>query len=151
MQKNAIAKDYTNISSKLIEQSKQENKEILKYIESSNKDIFSLKNINQLTFLYNANLLINEAKNYPQRSALAYDKNEALKLLEILLKTMNKISNKEDKLVLLQGALITYNKAISSLDIDLPLNEQKYKKNNQKKRIYYFNGMIFSKRCVCLF
>ncbi|ENU0751481.1 hypothetical protein B6658_009545 (plasmid) [Campylobacter coli] len=41
---------------------------------------------------------------------------------------MNKISNKEDKLVLLQGALITYNKAISSLDIDLPLNEQKYKK-----------------------
>lgn len=64
---------------------------------------------------------------------------------------MNKISNKEDKLVLLQNALITYNKAISSLDIDLPLNEQKYKKNNQKKRIYYFNGTIFSKRCVYLF
>ncbi|HFW6662456.1 TPA: hypothetical protein ACVZ4X_000545 [Campylobacter jejuni] len=46
---------------------------------------------------------------------------------------MNKISNKEDKLVLLQGALITYNKAISSLDIDLPLNEQKYKKIIKRK------------------
>ncbi|MBT0832252.1 hypothetical protein KJQ82_08555, partial [Campylobacter lari] len=116
LQKNEIAKDYIDISSKLIEQSKLENKEILKYIENSNKDIFSLKNINQLIFFYNTNLLINEAKNYPQRLALAYDKNEALKLLEILLKTMNKISNKEDKLVLLQNALITYDKAISSLN-----------------------------------
>ncbi|EIP3749176.1 hypothetical protein LSD66_001850, partial [Campylobacter jejuni] len=151
VQKNAIAKDYTNISSKLIEQSKQENKEILKYIESSNKDIFSLKNINQLTFLYNANLLINEAKNYPQRSALAYDKNEALKLLEILLKTMNKISNKEDKLVLLQGALITYNKAISSLDIDLPLNEQKYKKIIKRKEYIILMGRFFQSDAFAYF
>ncbi|MCW1332791.1 hypothetical protein OLP47_09150 [Campylobacter jejuni] len=151
LQKNAIAKDYTNISSKLIEQSKQENKEILKYIESSNKDIFSLKNINQLAFLYNANLLINEAKNYPQRSALAYDKNEALKLLEILLKTMNKISNKEDKLVLLQGALITYNKAISSLDIDLPLNEQKYKKIIKRKEYIILMGRFFQSDAFAYF
>ncbi|EAK3942481.1 hypothetical protein MQF06_001862, partial [Campylobacter jejuni] len=127
------------------------NKEILKYIESSNKDIFSLKNINQLTFLYNANLLINEAKNYPQRSALAYDKNEALKLLEILLKTMNKISNKEDKLVLLQGALITYNKAISSLDIDLPLNEQKYKKIIKRKEYIILMGRFFQSDAFAYF
>lgn len=56
---------------------------------------------------------------------------------------MNKISNKEDKLVLLQGALITYNKAISSLDIDLPLNEQKYKKIIKRKEYIILMGRFF--------
>ncbi|WP_348518142.1 hypothetical protein [Campylobacter sp. CCS1377] len=151
LQKNKIAKDYINISSKLIEQSKQENREILNYIENSNKDIFSLKNINQLIFLYNANLLINEAKNYPQRLVLAYDKNEALKLLEILLETMYKIPNKEDKLVLLQSALITYDKAISSLDINLPLNEQKYKKIIKRKEYIILMGRFFQSDAFAYF
>lgn len=56
---------------------------------------------------------------------------------------MNKISNKEDKLVLLQNALITYNKAISSLDIDLPLNEQKYKKIIKRKEYIILMGRFF--------
>lgn len=151
LQKKQIAKDYINIPSKLIEQSKQENREILNYIENSNKDIFSLKNINQLIFLYNANLLINGAKNYPQRLALAYDKNEVLKLLKILLETMDKIPNKEDKLVLLQSALITYDKAISSLNIDLPLNEQKYKKIIKRKEYIILMGRFFQSDAFAYF
>ncbi|EIM0963523.1 hypothetical protein LMP88_001892, partial [Campylobacter coli] len=70
---------------------------------------------------------------------------------EILLKTMNKISNKEDKLVLLQGALITYNKAISSLDIDLPLNEQKYKKIIKRKEYIILMGRFFQSDAFAYF
>lgn len=151
LEKNQIAKDYADIPSKLIEQSKQENKQILKHIENANKDIFSLKNINQLTFLYNANLLINEAKNYSQRYELAYDKKEALRLLETLLKKMDKISNKEDELVLLQSALITYDKAISSLNISLPLDEQKYKKMARRKEYIILMGRFFQSNAFAYF
>lgn len=138
--KSLIVKMPKSIPLDTIKHIQKENEKILEHIqdlcsnfENQGLQAFNIRLINKLVLLYNVNLLFNEGKNLQERKIKAYESNQGLELLKALLNALKQTQNQENQLTLMQGAFITYDKAISSLDIDLPLDEKKFNKIMQRK------------------
>ena len=143
------AKDSKTFTQEQITKAKEDNAKILQQIQdiidlnfkSEGKEILYVDIINNLAFIYNANLLINEGKNYQERQFKAYDDTKALEILELLSRFIEKIHNVEYQFIALQGSLITIQGAIMSLPIHTPLTKEDYEKMKTKKEYieYYAN------------
>lgn len=130
-------KDNKIISKDEIKKAQDLNKQILMQIKNisqlnfndENKESLFVDIVNNLAFIFNANLLLNKGKDYKERQFIAYDNNKsALELIENLLAFSNKLQNKENQFISLQGSLITIQNAIMSVegDFDRLKNKEKY-------------------------
>ena len=130
------AKDSKAFTQDQITKAKEDNAKILRHIQdiidldfkSESEEILYVDIVNNLAFMYNANLLINEGKDYQERQHKAYDDSKALELLELLSIFIEKIHNKEYQFIALQGSLITIQGAIMSLHTHTPFTKEDYEK-----------------------
>lgn len=143
---NALAtiqqvKDSKAFTQDQITKAKEDNAKILRHIQdiidldfkSESEEILYVDIVNNLAFMYNANLLINEGKDYQERQHKAYDDSKALELLELLSIFIEKIHNKEYQFIALQGSLITIQGAIMSLHTHTPFTKEDYENMSRKK------------------
>lgn len=135
------AKDSKAFTQDQITKAKEDNAKILRHIQdiidldfkSESEEILYVDIVNNLAFMYNANLLINEGKDYQERQHKAYDDSKALELLELLSIFIEKIHNKEYQFIALQGSLITTQGAIMSLHTHTPFTKEDYENMSRKK------------------
>ncbi len=135
------AKDSKAFTQDQITKAKEDNAKILRHIQdiidldfkSESEEILYVDIVNNLAFMYNANLLINEGKDYQERQHKAYDDSKALELLELLSIFIEKIHNKEYQFIALQGSLITIQGAIMSLHTHTPFTKEDYENMSRKK------------------
>ncbi|WP_416863987.1 hypothetical protein [Helicobacter ganmani] len=145
------AEDFQPISKEEIFKSQLDNKKILQQIKditqlsfgSENEEILYVDMVNNLAFIYNANLLINEGKDYKERKYRAYNENKnALELLELLYLFTQKIQNKENQFISLQGSLITIQGAIMSIPIHTPFTKEDYERIKNREELKYLLRII---------
>lgn len=146
------AEDSQPISKEEIFKSQLDNKKILQQIKditqlsfgSENEESLYVDMVNNLAFIYNANLLINEGKDYKERKYRAYNENKnALELLELLYLFTQKIQNKENQFISLQGSLVTIQGAIMSIPIHTPFNKEDYERMKNRKEYIEYCGNLF--------
>ena len=144
------AKDSKAFTQDQITKAKEDNAKILRHIQdiidldfkSESEEILYVDIVNNLAFMYNANLLINEGKDYQERQHKAYDDSKALELLELLSIFIEKIHNKEYQFIALQGSLITIQGAIMSLHTHTPFTKEDYEKFNNIKELEYLLSIM---------
>ena len=144
------AKDSKAFTQDQITKAKEDNAKILRHIQdiidldfkSESEEILYVDIVNNLAFMYNANLLINEGKDYQERQHKAYDDSKALELLELLSIFIEKIHNKEYQFIALQGRLITIQGAIMSLHTHTPFTKEDYEKFNNIKELEYLLSIM---------
>lgn len=145
------AKDSKAFTQDQITKAKEDNAKILRHIQdiidldfkSESEEILYVDIVNNLAFMYNANLLINEGKDYQERQHKAYDDSKALELLELLSIFIEKIHNKEYQFIALQGSLITIQGAIMSLHTHTPFTKEDYENMSRKKEyIEHYSNLL---------
>lgn len=144
------AKDSKTFTKEQIAKAKEDNTKILQQIQdimnldfkSESEVILYVDIVNNLAFMYNANLLINEGKDYQERQHKAYDDSKALELLELLSIFIDKIQNTEYQFIALQGSLITIQEAIMSTPTHTPFTKEDYERFNAKEELKYYSKII---------
>lgn len=145
------AKDSKTFTKEQITKAKEDNAKILQQIQdiinldfkNESEEILYVDIVNNLAFIYNANLLINEGKDYQERQHKAYDDSKALELLELLSIFIGKIHNKEHQFIALQGSLITIQGAIMSIPIHTPFTKEDYENMSRKKEyIEHYSNLL---------
>lgn len=146
------AKDSKAFTQDQITKAKEGNAKIAQQIQdiidldfkSESEEILYVDTINNLAFIYNANLLINEGKDYKERKYRAYNENKnALELLELLYLFTQKTQNKENQFISLQGSLVTIQGAIMSIPIHTPFNKEDYERMKNRKEYIEYCGNLF--------
>ena len=145
------ARDSKAISKEEISKSKEYNKKILQQIKDITKLNFSSESeenlyvdiVNNLAFIYNANLLINDGKDDKERKYKAYNESKnALELLEQLYLFTQKIQHKENQFISLQGSLITIQDAVMSIPIHNPFTHEDYEMMEGRVELNYLGKIM---------